>query len=76
MPVKKFKRATALLELNRGRTFTEVAEIIGVTHQTTARWAKKYQDIGLEFLTDKLRPRCPTLIDGLKRAKITALVGE
>ena len=34
LPAKSYKRATALLELDRGRTFTEVAEIVGVTKQT------------------------------------------
>ena len=69
----RYKRALALLELNRGRTFTEVAEIVGVTKQTASTWAKKYNEAGLEFLTDKPRPGRPTVIDGLQRAKITAL---
>lgn len=69
----KYKRALALLELDRGRTFTEVAEIVGVTHQSTSTWATKYKATGLEFLTDKPRPGRPTVIDGLQRAKITAL---
>jgi transposase len=59
--------------LNRGRTFTEVAEIVGVTKQTASTWAKKYKAVGLEFLTDKPRPGRPPGIDGLQRAKITAL---
>ena len=69
----KYKRALALLELDRGRTFTEVAEIVGVTYQSTSTWATKYKETGLEFLTDKPRPGRPTVIDGLARAKITAL---
>jgi len=69
----KYKRALALLELDRGRTFTEVAEIVGVTYQSTSTWATKYKAMGLDFLTDKPRPGRPTVIDGLQRAKITAL---
>lgn len=69
----KYKRALALLELDRGRTFTEVAAIVGVTNTTTSTWATKYKETGLEFLTDKPRPGRPTVIDGLQRAKITAL---
>ena len=72
-PAQKYKRALALLELDRGRTFTEVAKIVGVTKQTASTWATKYKETGLEFLTDKPRPGRPTLIDGLQRAKITAL---
>jgi len=73
LPAKTFKRATALLELDRGRTFTEVATIVGVVIQTVSTWAQKYQDSGLAVLTDKPRPGRPTVIDGLQRAKITAL---
>jgi putative transposase len=73
LPASRYKRALALLELDRGRTFTEVAEIVGVTKQTASTWAKKYKIAGLEFLTDKSRPGRPTIIDGLQRAKITAL---
>ncbi len=73
LPVKTHKRALALLELDRGRTFTEVAQIVGVTKQTVSTWAKKYQKSGLDFLTDKPRPGRPTVIDGLQRAKVTAL---
>jgi transposase len=73
LPAQKYKRALALLELDRGRAFTKVAEIVGVTKQTASTWATKYKETGLEFLTDKPRPGRPTLIDGLQRAKITAL---
>ena len=73
LPVKTHKRALALLELDRGRTFTEVAETVGMVIQTVSRWAKKYKESGLEFLTDKPRPGRPIKIDGLQRAKITAL---
>jgi putative transposase len=73
LPAKTYKRALALLELDRGRTFTEVAEIVGVVIQTTSTWAKKYKETGLEFLTDKPRSGRPTVIDGLQQAKITAL---
>jgi transposase len=73
LPASRYKRALALLELDRGRTFTEVAEIVGVTKQTASTWARKYKASGLEFLTDKPRPGRPTVIDGLQRAKITAL---
>lgn len=73
LPAKTYKRATALLELDRGRTFTETAAIVGVVFQTTSTWAKKYKETGLDFLEDKPRPGRPTIIDGLQRAKITAL---
>ena len=73
LPAKTYKRALALLELDRGRTFTEVAAIVGVVIPTVSTWAKKYKESGLEMLTDKPRPGRPTVIDGLQRARITAL---
>lgn len=73
LPAKTYKRALALLELDRGRAFTEVAETVGMVIQTVSTWAKKYKESGLEFLTDKPRPGRPIEIDGLQRAKITAL---
>ena len=73
LPAKTYKRALALLELDRGRTFTDVAKTVGVVIQTVSTWAKKYKQSGLEFLMDKPRPGRPTVIDGLQRAKVTAL---
>ena len=73
LAVKTHKRARALLELERGRTFTEVAAIVGVTIQTASTWAKKYKTSGLAFLTDRPRSGRPSVIDGVQRAKITAL---
>jgi transposase len=73
MRARTYQRTIALLELDRGRTLTEVASIVGATKQTVSTWAKKYQASGLTFLTDKARPGRPRVIDGLSRAKITAL---
>ena len=70
---RTYKRALALLELDRGRTFTEVAEIVGAVLQTVSGWATKYRESGLDFLTDKPRPGRPPTIDAMQRAKITAL---
>ncbi|PIE82120.1 MAG: helix-turn-helix domain-containing protein, partial [Chloroflexi bacterium] len=49
LPAKMYKRAAALLELNRGSTFTNVSQIVGVTIQTVSTWAQKYRENGLEF---------------------------
>jgi transposase len=68
-----YKRATALLELDRGRTFTAVAQTVGTTHQTVSTWAAKYKAEGLECLFDKPRSGRPIKFDGAQRAKITAL---
>jgi len=73
LPAKTYKRAFALLELERGRTFSEVAQSVGVVYQTVSNWTSRYQEAGLEFLSDSPRPGRPRMIDGLQKAKITAL---
>jgi len=73
LPAKTYKRAVALLDLDRGRTFTSVAQSVGVTKQTASTWAQKYGETGLVFLTDKPRSGRPKAIDGVTRAQITAL---
>lgn len=73
LPVKTFKRATALLELDRGKTMTDVAMTLDVTLVTVAAWRDKYLASGLTCLQDAPRSGRPITIDGVQRAKITAL---
>ena len=68
-----FKRATGLLELDRGKTLRAVAESVGVTGVTVARWRDSYAAQGLKCLEDAPRSGRPIRIDGTQRAKITAL---
>ena len=72
-PARVFKRATALLELHRGKTLTAVANSLQVTSFTVSKWRDCYNTTGLTFLHDKPRSGRPLLIDGLQRAKVTAL---
>lgn len=73
MPVRMYKRAIALLELDRGKTYTSVAETVGVSKPTVSTLAKKYKQIGLRCLEDQPRSGRPIEFDGVVRAKITAL---
>ena len=73
LPARTFKRATALLELDRGKTLTEVATTLDVTLVTVAAWRDKYQAAGLTCLRDAPRSGRPITIDGPQRAQITAL---
>lgn len=73
LTARKYKRALALLELDRGHTFTKVAQVVGVKKPTVSTWAKKYNENGLDVLEDKPRSGRPKEIDGLTRAQITAL---
>ena len=70
---REFKRATALLELDRGKTFNEVAKVVGVVGRTIRFWRDAYNSEGLEMLTDKPRSGRPPVIEGIDQAKITAL---
>ena len=47
LSAKVFKRATGLLELDRGKTLQAVAETLGVSYVTVAAWREKYQARGL-----------------------------
>ena len=73
LPAKMFKRATALLELDRGKTLQAVAETLGVCNITVAAWRDNYKEQGLKRLQDAPRSGRPIKIDGTQRAKITAL---
>jgi len=70
---KVFKRATGLLELNRGKTLQVVAQTLGVNYNTVAAWRTSYRRSGLACLQDAPRSGRPINIDGTARAKITAL---
>ena len=70
---RQFKRATGLLELDRGKTIQAICETLGVSRVTVRKWRDRYHQEGLTVLTDKPRPGRPIEIDGGQRAKVTAL---
>lgn len=70
---KIYRRALALQELDRGRTYTEVSKTLKMTVPTLSGWAAKYLENGLDALHDQPRSGRPIEIDGTQRAKITAL---
>lgn len=73
MKTKTYRRALGLLELDRGKTYSAVAETLQVSIPTLSGWAKHYQEKGLQVLHDQPRSGRPIEIDGGQRAKITAL---
>lgn len=73
LTAKAFRRATALLELNRSKTLGAVAESLGVSYQSVSNWCEAYNQEGLRMLQDEPRSGRPVKIDGSQRAKITAL---
>lgn len=68
-----YRRAIGLLELDRGKTLTAVAETTGVSFQTASTLRDKYKEQGLRCLEDAPRSGRPVEITGEQRAKITAL---
>jgi putative transposase len=68
-----FRRATALLELHRGKTLGQVALSLSVHPVTVANWRDAYNQVGLQCLQDKPRHGRPIKFDGHSRAQITAL---
>src|SRR4051794_870149 len=70
---KVFKRVTALLELDKGKTIEAVCTVLGLTYPTIAKLIDNYQQRGLECLKDKKQPGRPPGISGQQRAAITAL---
>lgn len=73
LSAKTFKRATALLELDRDKTLGEVAATLQTHYTTIAAWRDHYNTNGLAYLDDAPRSRRPIEVDGTTRAKITAL---
>jgi len=73
LAAKTFKRATALLELDRGQTLTAVATTLDIDYNTVAAWRNGYTATGLACLQDAPRSGRPIVIDGTQRAHITAL---
>jgi putative transposase len=70
---KVFKRVSALLELNKGKTISSVCDSLGLCYSTIAKLIRRYQAEGLDCLKDRKQPGRPPKIDGKQRAMITAL---
>ena len=68
-----FRRATALVQLHRGKTLRHVATTLSVHPITVANWRDAYNEVGLQCLQEKPRQGRPIRIDGHSRAQITAL---
>jgi putative transposase len=70
---KLFKRAPALLELDRGKTLQAVAATVTVKRVSGMRWRDSYRRQALKSLEEAPRSGRPMQIQGTQRAKITAL---
>lgn len=68
-----YKRARGLLALDAGETLEAVAEDLRVNRVTVAAWRNSYKESKLKLLQDAPRSGRPKELDGIQRAKITAL---
>lgn len=72
LPAKVFKRATALLELDRGKTISAVAQTRTLRYPTVRAWRDSSLQQGRKCLHAAPRSGRPSVIDGPQRAKVTA----
>ncbi len=73
LKARAYRRALGLLELDRGKSFTEVAKTLQVSLESVSNWAREYREHGLRAIQDQPRSGRPMVIDGQQRAKIAAL---
>ena len=71
--VKVYRRASALLLLHQGQSYSQVARALNIRYSTVSGWAKAFADSGLLMLQDKPRSGRPLQITGPERAALTAL---
>jgi transposase len=71
--VKTSRRATALLALHAGQSYSAVAATLGVRYATVSAWAERFRATGLALLQDHPRSGRPRQITGPERARLTAL---
>ncbi len=67
------KRALGLLELDKGKSYQEVANLFNMSYPAVHSWGKKYRKEGLAFLQDKPRSGRPVELSGEQKAQITAI---
>lgn len=74
LKARKMNRCRILLLASQPKTKDEIAKILNVSKHTVIKTTKRYAEGGLNTaLNEKPRPGAPTIFDGRKKAKITAL---
>lgn len=73
---RTFKRATALLELDKGKSYVATASISNLSNISLSKLAKRYASEGLACLYDNPRPGRPIKITAKQRDQITVLACE
>jgi len=73
---RTFKRARALLELDKGQTYVKAASTSGLSNISLRKLSKRYAEEGLACLRDNARPGRPIKITAEQRDRITLLACE
>jgi len=73
LSVRVTKRCLALLALDRGQSYKEVAPLVGLTYGTTRTFGERFIDQGIDLIYDRPRSGRPCVITPEAKAKITAL---
>lgn len=55
LKARAYRRALGLLELDRGKTFVEVAKTLQVNIPSVFSWAKEYRERGIQVIQDQPR---------------------
>ena len=73
LSVRVTKRCLALLSLDLGLTYSEVALLVGVSYGTARTFGERFADQDIELINDFPRSGRPSVITPEAKAKITAL---
>ena len=73
LKARKYKRVMTLLWLHQGKTLSEVSNLLSYAYPSVLTLKKKFSEQGLQCLEEASRSGRPPLIDGLAKARITAL---
>lgn len=73
LKARKYKRVMTLLWLHQGKTMSEVSKLLSYAYPSVLALKKSFLEQGLSCLEEKTRSGRPPLIDGLAKARITAL---
>ena len=74
--VAQARRLLALALVLEGASRTEAAEAAGMDRQTLRDWVHRYNEEGIEGLSDRLRPGRPSRLSEEQKAELAELVEE
>ena len=73
LKTRVFKRVMSLLELDKGKTYKEVVQIVHLSRTSQTKLVAKYKSEGLNCLYDQPRSGRPITITSEQKDKITLL---